>query len=280
MKECFSQTHSSARVPCQSETEARVCLHQPWGATEVSAPPCRWDNKKPSATSFSTGHWESWISVLTHAVVIATKLWDCLSTSKHKLNNFFFLQKSLSFQMPETLFPFDNGLHFKDSVEDWGFMELQWMALHACSIQPEAKRLKQGGRKSIKNSGSSFCVFSQMKQLLFWGDRPELLLLLLLSSYLGQIGGVWVPFLGLVASVQYRYWPDWRLTALQCFPVVHPLGPWGRTGSPTAHQGLATAKAGIYSCVLLVVTSMVVEDSDLFFTTTLTRRHLQFYFFF
>lgn len=121
------------------------------------------------------------------------------------------------------------------------------------------------GWERLKNQGASFCAFFHMNQLLFWGDKPELLLLLLLSSYLGQIGGVWVLFLGLVVSVQCRYWPDLRLTALQCFPMVHPLSPWGDIGSPTAHQVLANAWMSIYSCVLLVVIFMVVEDSDLLF---------------
>lgn len=158
--------------------------------------------------------------------------------------------------MPESLFQFGNELHFKDWVEEWGFMEMQWMALHPCSIQPEAKRSKQERKKRLKNPG----VFFHMKQLLFWGDKPELLLPLLVSSYQGQIGGVWVPFLGLVGFVQCRYRPDLNPTALQCFAMIHPWGPWGDTGSATVHHDLAISRAGTYSCVLLVVTSMAVEN--------------------
>lgn len=55
---------------------------------------------KIPATSFSTKHQEGWISVLNHIVVIATKLWDCLSsTSKPKLKSCilgFFYKKSLT----------------------------------------------------------------------------------------------------------------------------------------------------------------------------------------
>lgn len=64
----------------------------------------------------------------------------------------------------------------------------------------------------------------------------------------------------------YRCWPVLRLTAPQCFPMIHLWGLWGDTCSPPGHQDLANARVGIYSCVL-VVTLLVVEDSDLFFDT-------------
>lgn len=161
--------------------------------------------------------------------------------------------------MPESLL----GCASKTQWKNEGLWKSsEWHCIHVLYNQRPRGESKGGER--LKNPGAGFCVFFPMNQLLFWGDKPKPLLLLLLSSYQGQIGGVWVPFLSLLVSVECRYWPDLRLTALQCFPMVHPRGPWGDTGSPTVYQDLANARAGIYSCVLLVVTSMAVEHKKTF----------------
>lgn len=245
MKECFSQTRGSARTPSRSQTTARARFHQRWVQQGLQPLPAGGTIKNPSATSFSTGRQEGWIYVLTHFVVIAAKLWDCLSpTSKHKPDHFFFLSRILS--IFKCLFQFDNGLHFKDSTEEGGFMEMQWMALHPCSVQPEAKRWKQGKRKRLQNQGGSFCIFFHINQLLFWGDKPELLLLLLLSSCLC---GVWVLFLCLVVSVQCRYWPDLRITAQH--PSLRSMrGHWFSHSSPgqSWHLLLCPSCGDIHGC--------------------------------
>lgn len=82
------------------------------------------------------------------------------------------------------------------------------------SLKPETKMWKQGMRKTFEPRNQLVCPLPQ-SLLLVWEDKPELLLLLLLSPYLGQVMSAISWF---ESSVQWRYWPDLRLTALLCFP--------------------------------------------------------------
>lgn len=53
---------------------------------------------------------------------------------------------------------------------------------------------------------------------------------------------------------------------LSCGPFLEEFPfPVGNTGSPTVHQDLADARAGIYFCDLFVVTITVMEDLVLIF---------------
>lgn len=113
--------------------------------------------KNPSATSFSTGHQEGWIYVLAHFVVIATKLWDCLSpTSKHELDKFF-LSKILSvFKCQRACFSLITGCTSKTHWKKEGLWKSsEWHCVHVlCNQRPRGE--SKGRKRDLRTREAAF----------------------------------------------------------------------------------------------------------------------------
>lgn len=72
-----------------------------------------------------------------------------------------------------------------------------------------------------------------------------------------------MPVLGLGVLTWFEAYSS---PVLSCGPFLGEFPfPGGNTGSPTVHQDLADARAGIYFCDLFVVTITVMEDLVLIF---------------